>query len=108
MLYASSRFPPPPPALSAEQAQPPASVYFRISLSAQPFSKVRPPAPTSRPEFDAVDPVVPDVVKLTPREPAEIERPFPVKSVNASPARVIPPELITPAIVKSPAERTGI
>src|SRR4051812_24353012 len=79
-----------PPASEA-QAQPVASVYFRISPSAHPLRRLNPPEPTSKPEFEEVDPVVPEVVKLTPTAPVEIERPGPVMSVTASPPTVSAP-----------------
>jgi hypothetical protein len=82
----------PEPVLSAAHAQPPASVYLRISLSAQPFRRVRPAEPTSRPELELVEPVVPEVVRLITRALELTARPLPVRSVKPSPltVRVLP------------------
>ena len=63
-LIVSKELAPPPPALSEAQAQPPPSVYLRISLSAQPLSRVSPPARISRPELEEVAPAPPEVVSV--------------------------------------------
>jgi len=73
-----------PPEVSVAQAQPPASVHLRSSLSAQPLRSVKPEEPTSKPELLEVEPVVPEVVMLMANEPLETARPLPVKSVKAS------------------------
>lgn len=79
---------PEPEPASAAQDQPEASAYLRISLSAQPLSKVRPEAETSRPELLVTEPVLPEVVRLRVKALEETVRPEPVKSVKASPFMV--------------------
>jgi hypothetical protein len=90
-----------PPVLSDEHAQPPPSVHFKISLSAQPLSSVNPEEDTCRPELLEVDPVVPDVVRATSKVTVP-DVPPPVKPLPAVTPSISPVPLPLPAAPVAP------